>query len=154
MTELPPSLIEARHGQMFPTLAPADIVRVRRFGEVRTYRQGQFLARIGEVSPGMIVVLAGEVTVTHHTADGGRHLIVTHRPGSFLGELAQLSGRPSLVDAEASAPGRPASPRRSMRRPRACRCWCWTATPSAARPALRCGSRTIWDFPPGSPAWR
>jgi thioredoxin reductase (NADPH) len=103
MTEMPPSLIEARHGQMFPTLAPADIVRVRRFGEVRTYRQGDFLARIGEVSPGMIVVLAGEVTVTHHTADGGRHLIVTHRPGSFLGELAQLSGRPSLVDAEAAA---------------------------------------------------
>lgn len=28
--------------------------------------------------------------------------IVTHGPGSFMGELAQLSGRPSLVDAEAT----------------------------------------------------
>src|SRR5439155_17832429 len=27
--------------------------------------------------------------------------IVTHGPGSFMGELAQLSGRPSLVDAKA-----------------------------------------------------
>src|SRR5882762_7408229 len=103
MTEMLPSLIEARHGQMFPTLAPADIVRVRRFGEVRTYRRGDFLAKTGEVSPGMIVVLTGQVAVTHHNAGGSPQPIITHRPGSFLGELAQLSGRPSLVDAEAEA---------------------------------------------------
>ena len=26
------------------------------------------------------------------------YLVVTHGPGSFMGELAQLSGRPALVD--------------------------------------------------------
>ena len=29
--------------------------------------------------------------------DWASELIVTHGPGSFMGELAQLSGRPSLV---------------------------------------------------------
>ena len=32
---------------------------------------------------------------------GHSELIVTHGPGSFMGELAQLSGRPALVDAYA-----------------------------------------------------
>ena len=30
--------------------------------------------------------------------------MVTHRPGAFMGELAQLSGRPALVDAFAREP--------------------------------------------------
>ncbi|RVD12291.1 cyclic nucleotide-binding domain-containing protein, partial [Mesorhizobium sp. M4B.F.Ca.ET.017.02.2.1] len=33
-----------------------------------------------------------------------RETIVTHGPGSFVGELAQLSARPSLVNAEAAGP--------------------------------------------------
>ncbi|TIN21940.1 MAG: cyclic nucleotide-binding domain-containing protein, partial [Mesorhizobium sp.] len=39
--------------------------------------------------------------------DGGlgrRETIVTHGPGSFVGELAQLSARPSLVNAQAAEP--------------------------------------------------
>ena len=35
---------------------------------------------------------------------GRRELIVTHGPGQFMGELAQLSARPSLVDADAVEP--------------------------------------------------
>ena len=41
------------------------------------------------------------------TQDGGlgrRETIVTHGPGQFIGELAQLSARPSLVNAEALEP--------------------------------------------------
>ena len=33
-----PSIIDTRRHQMFPTLEPAEIERVRRFGEVRSYR--------------------------------------------------------------------------------------------------------------------
>ena len=53
-----------------------------------------------------------------------------------------------------SARGRRASPPPSMPRPRACRCWCSTSAPSADRPALRRGSRTISAFRPASRAWR
>ena len=38
----------------------------------------------------------------HSRDEGGRRShIVTHERGNFLGELAQLSGRPYLVDAQA-----------------------------------------------------
>ena len=97
-------IIETRYEQMFPTLEPAEIERLRRFGETRTYRAGERLVATGEVSPGMFVILSGEVAVTQQNVLGRHQPIVTHGPGSFMGELAQLSGRPSLVDAHATKP--------------------------------------------------
>ena len=98
------SQIEGRRDQMFPTLEPAEIDRLRRFGAIRSYRAGEPLAQVGEVGHGMTVVLAGEVVVTRRDGLGRREAIVTHGPGAFLGELAQLSGRPALVDAYAEGP--------------------------------------------------
>ena len=98
------SIIETRYEQMLPTLQPAEIDRLRRFGETRTYSVGERLVAHGDVSPGMFVILGGEVAVTQHSALGRDEPIVTHGPGSFMGELAQLSGRPSLVDAHANRP--------------------------------------------------
>ena len=86
---------------MFPKLEPAEIDRLQRFGERRAYGPGERLVASGEISPGMFVILTGEVTVTQHNALGRDQPIVTHGPGSFMGELAQLSDRPSLVDAQA-----------------------------------------------------
>src|SRR3989441_6364946 len=97
-------LIETRYEQMFPTLEPAEVERLRRFGERRAYRAGEQLVATGEISPGMFVVLTGEVAITQHNALGRDEAIVTHGPGSFIGELTQLSGRPSLVDANATKP--------------------------------------------------
>ncbi len=97
-------VIETRYEQVFPTLSPAEIDRLRRFGEQRTYGVGERLVTSGEVSPGMFVILSGEVAVTQHSALGHDEPIVTHGPGSFMGELAQLSDRPSLVDARATKP--------------------------------------------------
>ena len=39
-----PSIIDTRRHQMFPTLEPAEIERVRRFGEVTCYGTGEALA--------------------------------------------------------------------------------------------------------------
>src|SRR5213083_651505 len=97
-------LIETRYEQMFPTLEPAEVERLRRFGERRAYRAGERLVATGEISPGMFVVLTGEIAITQHNALGRDEAIVTHGPGSFMGELTQLSGRPSLVDAHAVKP--------------------------------------------------
>jgi len=97
-------IIEARHAQMFPTLEPAEIDRLRRFGEARTYAAGERLVTTGDVSPGLFVILSGEVAITQHNPLGRDEPIITHGPGSFMGELAQLSGRPSLVDAQATKP--------------------------------------------------
>jgi thioredoxin reductase (NADPH) len=98
------SIIDTRRHQMFPTLEPAEIERVRRFGEVRSYGAGEALAKAGEVGHGLTIILAGKVDVTQHDESGPHKLIVTHGPGAFMGELAQLAGRPALVDAYAQEP--------------------------------------------------
>jgi len=104
MPEPKPSIIDTRRPQMFPILADAEIARVRRFGETRSYAAGDALAKVGEVGHGLTIILAGEVDVTQH--DGSDHgtPIVTHEAGGFMGELAQLAGRPALVDAHARGP--------------------------------------------------
>ena len=95
------SIIAKRREQMFPVLAPQEIDRLRRFGNIKSFNTGDALAEIGKVSAGLAIILDGKVDVTQHDTSGHRVRIVTHEPGSFLGELAQLSGRPSLVDARA-----------------------------------------------------
>jgi CRP-like cAMP-binding protein len=52
----------------------------------------------------LIVILSGKVEVTQGCGPEQRETIVTHLPGQFAGELAQLSARPSLVDADALEP--------------------------------------------------
>jgi thioredoxin reductase (NADPH) len=104
MSQSAASIIAARKGQMFPALGPAEIDRLHRFGETKSYATGAHVVKAGEVAPGLIVILSGKAEVTQGDGFGRREIIVTHGPGSFLGELAQLSARPSLVNAEAVAP--------------------------------------------------
>jgi thioredoxin reductase (NADPH) len=94
-------IVATRGEQMFPVLAPAEIARLRRFGEPRRYAAGTALARAGHAGEGLIVVLAGGARITQRGEAGVPAEIVTHGPGGFAGELAQLSGRPSLVDCHA-----------------------------------------------------
>jgi thioredoxin reductase (NADPH) len=101
MSEPKPSVLETRRDQMFPTLTTEEIDRILRFGECSTYKDGEFLSRTGEVVPGIWIILAGQVAITRKDGLDEYEPIVTHGPGDFSGELAQLSGRPSLVDAQA-----------------------------------------------------
>ena len=94
-------LIEARRDQMFPVLEPAEIDRLARFGQRKSYAAGERLVATGEIAPGAFVILSGQVDVTQRGVLGHSEPIVTHGPGSFMGELAQLSDRPCLVDADA-----------------------------------------------------
>ncbi|BDG01890.1 FAD-dependent oxidoreductase [Anaeromyxobacter oryzae] len=96
------STFESRYHQMFPTLDAVEIDRLRRFGERRTYRAGERLVATGEVSPGLFVFVRGEVALSQHSVLGDEQPIINYGPGSFLGELAQLSGQPSLIDARAT----------------------------------------------------
>jgi thioredoxin reductase (NADPH) len=97
-------IIETRFAQMFFALEPAELERVRRFADCRTYAAGDALANVGEVAQGLTIIVSGSVDVLQRMQSGGHRLIVTHRPGSFMGELAQLSGRPALIDAFAKQP--------------------------------------------------
>lgn len=98
-------LVAKRGEQMFPTLTPHEIDRLRRFGEPRSFKAGEALASVGQAGFGMLLILDGEIEVSQRSHKGARTPIVTHHPGSFMGELAQLSGRPSLVDGIARTDG-------------------------------------------------
>ncbi len=104
MARTAPPTIDARREQMFPVLEPHDIERLRRFGAPRAYAAGEALATVGQTGIGLTLVVSGEVVITQRDEMGRVRPIVTHGPGEFMGELAQLSGRPSLVDGHARTP--------------------------------------------------
>lgn len=85
---------------MFPRLTDDEVGRLSRFGEPHSYRAGDYLVRVGERGLGLMLILSGRVEVTRYEGGEHRH-IVTHERGNFMGELAQLSGRPYLVDEQA-----------------------------------------------------
>ena len=99
-----PSIADTRRDQMYPTLAPAEIERVRRFGTLRAFASGEALAKVGVGGVGLAIVLSGVVDVSRHDSSGKRTPLVALEAGAFLGELAQLAGRPALVDAAARGP--------------------------------------------------
>jgi thioredoxin reductase (NADPH) len=99
-----PSIIDTRRDQMFPTLEPSEIERVRRFGKQHAFAPGEPLAQVGETGVGLSIILSGQVEVIRYDSARRSAPIVTHGPGAFLGELAQLAGRPALVDATAREP--------------------------------------------------
>jgi thioredoxin reductase (NADPH) len=98
------SIREQRYDQIYPMLDRLEIERVRRFGNVRSFAAGESLWTVGQVAPGLMVILTGKVAVTEHDQFDNHKPIVVHGPGNFLGELALLSGRPALVDAIAQEP--------------------------------------------------
>ena len=100
MTETPQTTYETRGAQMFVSLTDADVARAAKFGELQQYREGDQVARVGESGLGLVLILSGEVEVTRRDGRENVH-VVTHQRGNFMGELAQLSGRPFLVDAVA-----------------------------------------------------
>jgi thioredoxin reductase (NADPH) len=100
VADAPQMTYETRGAQMFLQLTDAELARLVKFGTPRSYRAGEALVRVGEVGPGMTLILSGKVDVSR--PDGGAEThVVTHERGNFLGELAQLSGRPFLVNAVA-----------------------------------------------------
>jgi thioredoxin reductase (NADPH) len=100
-----PSVIEERHDQIFPTLDASEIERVRRFGELRSFAVGAALKKAGEVGHGVSIILEGRVEAAIEQSVVGRRIpIVTQGAGGFVGELAELAGRPALADARAIEP--------------------------------------------------
>src|SRR3954470_20034223 len=90
-----------RHEQTFPALTAPEIARMRRFGELRSYRHGEKLFETGKPGPGMFVILSGHVTITQRDGLGHITPVIDQGPGQFMAELGQLSGRIALVDGTA-----------------------------------------------------
>ena len=95
------TLADTRGAQMFLRFTDDEIERLSRFGgQPQTYRKGDLLARVGEPGPGLMLILSGRVEAAQPNGHG-KNVITVHERGNFMGELAQLSGRPYLVNEEA-----------------------------------------------------
>src|SRR5216684_788693 len=84
--------------QTFPELTAPEIARMRRFGEVRRYKDGERLFEAGKPGRGMFVLLSGHVAITQRDGFGHITPVIDQGPGQFLAEVGQLSGRVALVD--------------------------------------------------------
>jgi len=85
-----------RHEQTFPTLTHHEIERMRRFGELRTYKDGEALFETGKPGPGMFVVLSGHVAI--NLRDGLGHVtpVIDQGAGQFVAEIGAMSLRSSI----------------------------------------------------------
>jgi thioredoxin reductase (NADPH) len=93
--------IDPRDKTMFPKFSPAEIDRLRPFGQRQHYDKGQPLFVTGEIAPGMFVLESGRVEVRRRDPLGHLARIVEQTAGDIVGEVEQLSGRPALVDVQA-----------------------------------------------------
>ncbi len=109
--------LASRFNQMFPVLSPAEIDRLRRFGEIRRFPSGEFLFRAGGPIPATYVILSGRVAIEARDALGQPVPVGTFAqligapveemmevvPGEVMADLGQVSGRqdPSPIDARA-----------------------------------------------------
>jgi thioredoxin reductase (NADPH) len=93
--------IEQRRAQMFPRLGDAGIERTRRFGTLESWKAGETMFRAGEPGLGIRVILRGNVLLTRRDGLGQSQFFAELGEGQFLGETAQLTGKPYLVDAYA-----------------------------------------------------
>ncbi len=88
-----------RFEQTFPALTTAEIARMRRFGETRSFRDGEALFETGKPGPGMFVVLSGNVIITQRDGLGHVTPVIEQGPGQFLaasdpaGQAAGAAGR-------------------------------------------------------------
>jgi thioredoxin reductase (NADPH) len=89
-----------RYEQAFPTLTSEEIDRLRRFGEMRKFADGELLFETGKPR-GMHIILSGHVAASQRDGLGHVTSILDAGPGQFYAEVGSLSGQPSLVDGHA-----------------------------------------------------
>jgi thioredoxin reductase (NADPH) len=98
MSGLASPTVDGRLAQAFPILDSAEMARMHRFGKRCRFADGERVVETGKMSRGIYVVLSGRIRVTGRDGRGHDLDVIEHEPGSFSGELSQLSRRPSLVD--------------------------------------------------------
>jgi thioredoxin reductase (NADPH) len=94
---------DPRVERMFPSLGPADVDRLRRFGATRRYAAGDQVVRTGDVGTGMFVLISGTIAVSARGGLGHVVPIIELGSGGFLAEAGMLAGQPRLVDARATS---------------------------------------------------
>lgn len=82
--------------EIFPVLSEAQLSRTSEHGRRRPVRIGEVLVDVGATVRNFYVVVSGAIEAVQLNEHGGIR-IRTLRAGQFSGEIAILSGRPSLL---------------------------------------------------------
>lgn len=82
----------------FPILDKKQIAGIAEFAECKTYRDGEVLFRAGETDFKFHVIKSGAIDIIDRSS-GAPRTILTHEKGEFTGDLSNLTGRTSNVDA-------------------------------------------------------
>ncbi|MFM0117239.1 FAD-dependent oxidoreductase [Paraburkholderia sp. RL18-101-BIB-B] len=90
----------SRHHQIFPTLDERQFAVLERYGERRRLKAGDILFTEGDRHIPMFTVVSGAIEATRGAGDK-RHVLGTHGPGCFTGEVGTLAGRGAVATAHA-----------------------------------------------------
>ena len=82
----------------FPHLDEKQQAIIEEFAECKTYSDGEHLMRAGDTEFKFHVIKSGRVQVLDRSSGTARTILV-HEAGEFTGDLANLAGRASNVDA-------------------------------------------------------
>jgi thioredoxin reductase (NADPH) len=89
---------------MFPTLTPAQMVRVAAHGHPRRVQRGDVLIEQGQRPVPFFLITEGHIEI-YRPSGTSEALVAVHGPGQFTGEVNLLSGRRALARARAAEPG-------------------------------------------------
>ncbi len=93
-----------RQAEAFPFLTPAQIARIRPYGNVRSVQAGEVLFEPGKLGMSCFVVLSGQLDIAM-AGLSGEQVFVTYGPGQFSGEVVLISGARSLARGRVAEPG-------------------------------------------------
>ena len=103
-THLPPHDATTTTDRLFPTLTAAQMARIAMHGHRRPITAGEILVEVGDKAVPFFVVVSGAIQILR-SSGVTQTLIVTHRPGDFLGEGNMIAGRRALIRALVSETG-------------------------------------------------
>ncbi|HTO16788.1 MAG TPA: FAD-dependent oxidoreductase [Edaphocola sp.] len=84
----------------FPWLDEHQLSVLEEFAHRKKYHDGEYLLRAGETEFKFHIIISGRVEIVDRSSGTGNTILV-HEPGEFTGDLANLAGRASNVDAVA-----------------------------------------------------
>ena len=99
--QAPATDLASRRHQIWPVFSAAELRRLERFGHHARHADGASMFQAGSSDFGMLVILSGKVAISRHEGLGKTSPLSELVAGQFIAEVAQLSGRPALVNGAA-----------------------------------------------------
>src|SRR5580692_6531718 len=93
-----------RQAEAFPVLTPAQIARLRSYGNIRSVQAGEVLFEPGKLDMPCFVVLSGKLDIAI-SGLSGEQVFVTYGQGQFSGEVVLISRARALSRGRVAEPG-------------------------------------------------